>query len=364
MIDSTPGPTSPGPSVIPPVTAVLAVRNDAQTIERAVRSIFAQQYPLELAVVIASAPSTDGTREIVRALASGDPRLSVIETTSASPAVALNEAIAAATSAVLIRVDPRSELPSDYVRVAVEAMARTDAAALVGRTRPVGETPFERAVATGFRHRLGLADDPLRSPGQAEGPTGQPNDHVLRRRMFIDAGLYSEELRHGQSWEMNSRLRDAGNTVWFTPELVYSYRPPSRAVALTRALFADGLWRGEFFRAFRDESALRFRLPVAIVIATIAGFILGAIGLFGIVAGALGAAFVVSVILFALILAPAAYVVVVLTLAGIVAVREDLRTGAWFALVMPFIHFSWGLGFIAGFLNIEGAADTLIVDFE
>ncbi|CAN5356028.1 hypothetical protein BH09ACT6_BH09ACT6_00740 [soil metagenome] len=359
MIDST-----PGPSAIPPVTAILTVRNDVSTIARALSSIAAQQYPLVIDIVIASAPSTDGTRELLRDLASTNPRLTLIETSSLSQAVALNESIAAAQSAVLVRVDPRSELPVDYVRTAVEVMARTDAAALVGRVKPVGLTAFERAVARGLRHPLGLGGDPLGSAAAMPGPTGIPTDHVIRRRHFIDAGLFDEEIRHGQGWEMNARLREAGHAVWFAPELSYTFLPPSRPVALTRSLFAEGLWRGEFARAFRDERELRFGLPVIVVIATIAGFIGGAIGLFGIVAGALGAAFVISVMLFALILVPAVYVVGVVVLAGVVAARDDVRTAAWFALVLPFIHFSWGFGFIAGFLNIEGAADTVIVGFE
>ncbi|RFA20347.1 glycosyltransferase [Subtercola boreus] len=364
MNDSPPAPSSAaGSSVLPPVTAIMVARNDRETIEAALQSIAAQSYPLGLDIIVAVGPNTDGTTQFVEYAATLNPRLTVLTTRSASPVIPLNEAIAAARSSLIVRVDPRSELPVDYTRHAVEAMVRTDAAALVGRTVPIGVNAVERAVAKVFGHRLGLAADPLKR-ASAAGPTNIAEDHVLRRRMFIEAGLFDEEIRHGQAWEMNQKLREAGHSVVFVPELSVTFRPPSRVVVLTRSLFAEGLWRGEFARAFPESTDLRFPLPPAVVVATILGFILGAGGLFGLVAGALGAATVVSFILFALLLVPIAYVVGVLVLGVIEATRSGARTGAWFALVLPLAHFSWGFGYLAGFFNLEGAADTVIVNLD
>ena len=364
MSDSLPAsPANPSSSVLPPVTAVIVARNDRETIEAALESIAAQSYPLGLDIIVSVGPNIDGTTQFLEFAASSNTRLTLIHTRSSSLVIGLNEAIAAARSSLIIRVDPRSELPVDYTRRAVEAMVRTDAAALVGRTTPVGVNPFERAVARAFAHRFGLAADPLKQ-AHGPGPTRNAEDHVMRRRMFIEAGLFDEEIRHGQTWEMNARLRDVGHTVVFVPELGVTYRPPSRVVELTRSMFAEGLWRGEFARAYPDEKQLRFVLPTIVVLATILGFVLGAGGLFGLVAGALGAAAVVSVILFALLLVPIGYVVGMIVLGLVAMSKTDTRTGAWFALVLPLVHFSWGFGYLAGFFNLEGAADTVIITYD
>ncbi|MCU1479936.1 MAG: glycosyl transferase family 2 [Subtercola sp.] len=357
--------TDPTPTshVLPPITAILVVRDDVTTVEAAIASVRAQDYAPGVDIVVAVAPGSDGTADVVRALAASDARLSMLEFRSTSLVVGLNEAIAAARTALIIRVDPRSVLAPDFAVNAVRAMERTDAAALVARTTPVGHTPFVRAVAIAQQHRLGLGSDPL-APRGPEAQTQSAQAHVIRRRTFIDIGLYNEEIRHGQGWELNERLREAGNTVWFVPDLALEISPPTRVVQLTRSLFAEGLWRGEFARAFPEEKVLRFALPPVIVLTTIVGFILGAIGFFGGVAGALGPAAVVSLVLFALLVVPLAYVLVVLVLALSVMTRSGFRTGLWFAAVLPFIHFSWGFGFIAGFVNLEGAADTVIVDFD
>ena len=116
--------------------------------------------------------------------------------------------------------------------------------------------------------------------------------------------------------------------------------------------------------AFPQEKVLRFLLPPLVVICTILGFILGAIGFFGVIAGALGVAAVISTVLFALLVVPAGYLLAIIVLAIGRMFRTDMRTGLWFLVALPCIQFSWGFGFIAGFVNLEGAADTVIVDFD
>ena len=67
-------------------------------------------------------------------------------------------------------------------------------------------------------HPFGLGRDPLKHHA-AEEQTQAATAHVIRRRTFIELGLYDEEIRHGQGWQLSERLRDAGQTVWFTPEI-------------------------------------------------------------------------------------------------------------------------------------------------
>ena len=93
-----------------------------------------------------------------------NPRIAIIEFTSSSPAVGLNEAIAGARTALIIRVDPRSVLPPDYAAKAVRAMARTNAAEMIGEATAVGETAFERAVAEGYRASIRSRARPVEAP--------------------------------------------------------------------------------------------------------------------------------------------------------------------------------------------------------
>jgi succinoglycan biosynthesis protein ExoA len=51
-------------------------------------------------------------------------------------------------------------------------------------------------------------------------------------------------------------------------------------------------------------------------------------------------------------LAPAIYALFVVAASAITAAKEGLRSGLWYVIVLPCIHFGWGTGFILGFLKL------------
>jgi glycosyltransferase involved in cell wall biosynthesis len=74
--DETPSP----PPSWPPVVAILPARNEAAHVGTALRSLLAQNYPGEFAIVLVDDGSTDQTGAIARVLTRGGPhRLDVIE---------------------------------------------------------------------------------------------------------------------------------------------------------------------------------------------------------------------------------------------------------------------------------------------
>lgn len=75
----------PDPPAWPAVTAIVPARDEAETIAETVRSLLAQDYPGLFRLVVVDDRSTDGTGDLARAAAAGDPRLSVV-TGAARPA--------------------------------------------------------------------------------------------------------------------------------------------------------------------------------------------------------------------------------------------------------------------------------------
>src|ERR1700722_3900640 len=67
-------PAEPPPGGWPSLAVIFAARNEAEMVERATRSLLAQDYP-ELALIAVDDRSTDGTGAILDALAVVDARL-------------------------------------------------------------------------------------------------------------------------------------------------------------------------------------------------------------------------------------------------------------------------------------------------
>ncbi|MGO4536138.1 glycosyltransferase family 2 protein [Leifsonia sp. 2MCAF36] len=331
-------------NTLPGVSYVMPVLNEATHVRAAVDSLLAQDYTGPFEVAIALGPSIDGTTELVEELASVDDRIRVFDNEVGSTPAGLNLAIRESRYPIVIRVDAHSVLPTEYARIAVETIVETGADNVGGLMDAQGTTDFERAVARAYGSRVGLGGTKLHVGGEA-GPAETVYLGVFRRDRLIEVGLFDEEIKRGQDWELNRRLRTTGGTVWFTPRLKVTYRPRPNLYRLARQFFSTGIWRGELARRFPASNGLRYFAPPVMVLGVAIGSLLG---IAGIVQAALGAA---PWLLWGFVI-PLGYVVIVVVSALLWGRRDGFRPFLWFLVVLPCIHFSWGVGFILGFLSL------------
>ncbi|SEH75674.1 MULTISPECIES: glycosyltransferase family 2 protein [unclassified Leifsonia] len=331
-------------NTLPGVSYVMPVLNEVTHVRAAVDSLLAQDYAGPHEVTIALGPSIDGTTELVSELAALNDRIRVVDNIVGSTPAGLNLAIRESQYPIVIRVDAHSVLPPDYARIAVETMLETGADNVGGLMDAQGTTDFERAVARAYGSRVGLGGTKLHVGGEA-GPAETVYLGVFRRDRLLEVGLFDEEIKRGQDWELNRRLRTAGGTVWFTPRLKVTYRPRPNLYRLARQFFSTGIWRGELARRFPASNGLRYFAPPVMVLGVAIGTLLG---LAGIIQALLGGA---PWLLWGFA-TPALYVVIVLVSAVLWGRRDGFRPFLWFLVVLPCIHFSWGVGFILGFLSL------------
>lgn len=325
---------------LPAVSYVMPVLNEAAHIEAAVASLTSQDYAGSFEIMLALGPSTDGTTELVQALSLADPRVRSVENPLGTTPEGLNLAIQATTNPVVIRVDAHSALPSDYARIAVETLQRTGAANVGGVMDAVGVTPFEKAVALVYGSKFGLGGTPHHVGGH-EGPAETVYLGVFRRDRLEAAGFFDEGIRRGQDWELNRRLRTMGETIWFNPALKVTYRPRSNLRQLARQFLSTGLWRGELARRHPTQNSIRYYVPPVMVLSVAVGLVLGVFGI--------AQALVRNPPWLLLgLLVPVFYTGFVVFATVTVALPHGIRTALWFLLVLPCIHFCWGIGFFFG----------------
>jgi hypothetical protein len=297
--------------------------------------VLAQDYPGEREIILALGNSSDGTNELVAAMAAADPRIRWVDNPANDVPVGLNLAIRAGRFPVVIRVDAHSGLPADYTRVMVGKLADTGAANVGGLMRARGDTPLQAAIARAYNSPFGMGGGAYHG-GSQEGPAASAYLGVYRREVFEQIGYFDEGMRRAQDWELNSRIRDAGYLVWFTPEVSVDYWPRDSLDKLRKQMYATGAWRGHLAR--RGRSQLKHFAPPALVI----GLLVSTVSLLG---GTLGRRPGVAAAGAAL---PGAYA------AGLAVVAARMEPGGWLgwwlnAVVLSCVHLSWGAGFIHGF---------------
>src|SRR6478609_5185413 len=264
--------------VVPPgsgVTFVMPVLNERTYLERAVATVLAQDVEGPMELILALAPSTDGTSELAAELAAADPRIVLVENPAADIPIGLNLAIRAGRYPTVVRVDAHSELPTGYTSRALETLNRVRAANVGGVMRADGRTPFQRAVARAYNSPVGLGGGAYHG-GTKEGEAESAYLGVTRRAVLEGVGLFDESIRRGEDWELNLRIRRAGYRVWFDPSLSVTYWPRESWSRLARQFRATGRWRGELVRLFA---------PPALVVVLVLSAVVGVLQLTGVLSG-------------------------------------------------------------------------------
>ncbi len=325
------------PTPSPGVSVVMPVLNEERHLDRSVRRVLDQDYLGELEVIMAIGPSKDRTLEIARELTAADPRLRVVMNPAGRTPHALNLAIAAARFDIIVRVDGHGELADGYIARAVELLQTTGAANVGGVMDAQGQTAFEQAVASAYSTRLGLGGSTFHLESSPPGPADTVFLGAFRKDAIMAVGGFDETMHRAQDWELNYRLRLAGQVIWFSPDLRVTYRPRSSLKALIAQMYETGQWRREVVRRHPETAGLRYLAPPVAV----AGIAVGTgIGLLGWLTGRRLPTLALA--------APIGYSGLVLAGGLIAPSGLSPAARAWVPVVLAATHLSWGTGFLVG----------------
>lgn len=313
------------------ISFIMPVLNEEAHLRSAVASIFEQQGLVkgQVEVILALGPSKDKTNEIAEALSKEYPVQLVLNPTGKTPA-GLNLAIAKAKNDVVIRVDAHSVLSPDYSISAVKILSETGAGNVGGLMKAEGVTPFQKAVAWAYGSRFGLGGGTFHVGGEA-GPSDSVYLGVFRRDVLTKLGGFDEKMIRGQDWELNLRIRESGELVWFDPSLVVTYFPRSTWRKLTKQFFDTGAWRALLTKSHPNKANLRYFAPPALVLTSFIGLLLSIFGFGGLIG-----------------LLPLISYALAVILISLTAKELSLKAKLALMITLPTMHFSWGTGFIAG----------------
>ena len=314
-----------GGSPLPFVSVILPILNEERYLRDSVISILSQHSQGNFEVVLAVGPSKDKTRAIADQLHQENSQVIVVDNPSGRTAAGLNAALAISRGSVIVRVDGHSQIPHDYITIAVGLLATTGAVNVGGMMAAQGVTKFEKAVAGAMRSPLGVGASRFHTGGEA-GEVDTVYLGVFDKNALQAIGGFDERFTRAQDWELNFRLRANGGTIYFDPRLQVSYRPRPTITALAKQYFEYGRWRRVVSRRHKGTINYRYLAPPVALAGFLTSLIMGAF-------------------IHAIFFLPAAIYLLFVALAA-VAIASSLIQYIFLLTVIPTMHFAWGAGFI------------------
>ena len=318
----------------PLVTVIMPIRDEAGFIKESLGAVLAQDYGQNLIeVIVSDGMSTDGTREVVGSFQAAHPNLKMIDNPGLIAPTGLNAALRESNGEIIIRVDGHCVIAPDYVSRCVDHLLHDGVDGVGGPIETVGETFCSAAIALAMSSSFGVGGAAFRT--------------VKDRAMFVDtvafpaytrlaienAGMYDEELVRNQDDEYNYRLRGLGRKILLTPDINSRYYSRSSIATLWRQYFQYGFWKVRVMQKHIGQMRLRQFAPPLFVTFLLASSLLGTV-------------FPPSRWAFASVLS--LYAIANLVASALVAREGGVRSLPLMPLIFAVLHFSYGLGFLAG----------------
>lgn len=323
------------------VSIIMPVWNEARFIAAALDSLIDDYVANCAEILVLDGGSSDNTAVIVKEYISRGLPLRLLENKKKMQCFALNDGIRSARGEYIVRVDGHSVYPFGYVRRLVELLESTGADNVGGVMLPVGETPFQKALALAMSHPVGVGDARFHL-GDFYGYVDTVYLGAFRKNIFARIGLFDTHCRTNEDAELNIRILESGGKIYLDSSIQVEYRPRRTPRQLAFQYYHYGRGRAYTTWKHRRTTSLRQLAAPALIVYLILSMTLAILihpifiaawGLYLLTTGAAACLF------------PAGGKKSAHSPAK---VPVSTRLLIWSAFVI--MHISWGLGFIRFFL--------------
>lgn len=317
------------------VSIIIPCYNERDNIEACIKSLIEQDFTYgKYEIIIVDGMSNDGTRDLLKGYCNKYSFIQIVDNQKRYTPFAMNLGINAASGDFISILGAHSTYDSKYLANSYALFLKHPEVDCTGG--PIiseGKTTFGKAAALAMSHPLGVGNAKHRFPdyeGYAEGACFP----MFRKEVFSKVGLYDERLIRNQDDELNFRLAKQGGKVYISPEASSIYFVRNTPCSLFEQYYKYGFWRVAVIRKHKQPIAFRQIVPVLFFIIFMFSLISmlllpGELRNYG-------------------LLLPGIYAGSLLISSMNFLGKKNFRITALFPVAASILHFSYGIGFLAG----------------
>lgn len=319
------------------VTVIIPARNSAKYIVACLEQIEKQDYPKELIeVIVVDGDSSDGTAELAETQVVLGISVRVVRLKCTGRAIALNSGIKIAKGGAICRLDVRTQIDPTYIKLCVDTLAETRAAAVGGVQVAFGDTITKKSIGIAMTHFFGAGNAQYRIANNS-GFVDTVYLGFYRSDIFKKVGLFDESgYLISEDSDLNERIRAIGEKIYLNVKIRIGYEPRGSLLEHARLYYRYGLARSANIRKHRRFSSWRQLVAPAFM---------------GVISILSCLSFYSIYFLYVLVFVVSLYVFSdSVACLDVYLKNRNIRAVPLLFIIFPIMHFSWAFGFWEGVL--------------
>jgi len=243
---------------------ILTAFNEGQHLDRILQDLSHQNYPTEFLEILLLEAGEYPEEHAKTNLGEKSEKLRFWSIPALSRTASLNRLVKESKGDLIVRLDARTHIQSDYLERVVRLSQKEKVANVGGVQVPVGESEEQIRIAKIMSHPLSFGGGKFRNLNY----TGQADSVYLgafTRSLMIEEPWFDGKYpKISEDSDLNFRIRQAGGIVVVDSGIQVQHYPRESLKEFVKLCFNYGVGKGLFFMKHKQFSAVRqFVLPFA-----------------------------------------------------------------------------------------------------
>ena len=318
------------------VSVIIPTYNEQNYIDNAINSLLNNNYPPKLVeIIIVDGGSYDNTINIVEDKIKKNNNIKIYNNPNKIQSSGLNLGIKQSKGDIIIRADAHALYDQDYIGNSVDLLVKSNYQNVGPFQKSIGESLVSDSIAIAMSSYIGMGNAKYRLSDNHIEQVKSVWLGAWWKKTLIKINGFDESLPISEDFDLNYRLRKEGGKVVASNSIKASYIVRKSVFQLFNQFFKYGFWKSKFLISYPNEMQIRWCVPPLFVLST---FLFLGLSYFSLYYSLFFA------IYFIFLCVGIIYIVKIKNVSNVIK-------SLLLFIIFPTIHFSWGLGFIAGCIH-------------